>query len=122
MQLHGRPVYHGLGLAVGHILAQLEELDKGLLILLMVGLVHALGHGVVEVRHALAAVHLVLVCLDGYTGQGRVASYVLGLPEVAVAGGEAVFKELDKVDLTAGLRKGVEVLVVNVDVALGVGL
>ena len=88
----------------------------------MVGLVHALGHGVVEVGHTLAAVHLVLVGLYGYARQRRVAADILGLPKIAVAGGKAVFKELYQVYLAAGLRKGVEVLVVDVYVAVRIGL
>ena len=115
-------VDHGLYIPVGHGLLDLQKLHQGLEVLLAVGLVHALGHGVVENRHALAAVHLVLVGLDGDAGQSGVAADVVGLPQVAVAGGKAVVEQLDQVDLAAGLGKGVEVLVVDVDLPVGVGL
>ena len=113
---------HGLHVPVGHSLLHLEELGEGLEVLFPIGLVHALGHGVVEDGHALAAVHLVLVGLDGDAGQGGVAADVVGLPQVAVAGGKAVVEQLDEIDLAAGLRQGVEVLVVDVDLPVGVGL
>ena len=115
-------VHHGLHLVVGHGLGHLEELDEGLKVLLGVGLVHALGHGVVEVGHALAAVHLVLVGLDGDAGQRRVAGDGVGLPQVAVARGEAVVEQLNQINLAASLCQGVEILVVDVNLPLGMGL
>ena len=115
-------VHHGLHLVVGHGLGHLEELDEGLKVLLGVGLVHALGHGVIEVGHALAAVHLVLVGLDGDAGQRRVAGDGVGLPQVAVARGEAVVEQLNQINLAASLCQGVEILVVDVNLPLGMGL
>ena len=122
VQLHCRPVNHGLGLAVGHEPPELEELYKGFQVLLMVGLVHTPGHGIVKIRDALAAVHLILVGLDSDTGQSRIAPYVLWLSKVSMAGGKAVFKQLYQVYLAAGLGEGVKILVVDMDVPVGVSL
>ena len=96
------------------------ELLKRLEILFFEGLSDAGRHAVVEVRHALAAVHLVLVRLDRYAGERGVAGDAVGLAQVAVAGGETALEELQQVDLAAGLGQHVEILVVNVDVAVDV--
>ena len=85
------------------------------------GLGHALGHAVVEVRDGLAAVLVVLVGLDGDAGQGGVGVDVVGLPQGAVAGGEAAVEQANHVDLGAGGGARVEVHVVDVDVPLLVG-
>ena len=115
-------VHQGLHLVVRHAFFQLNKLNQSLKIFLGIGLIHALGHGVIEVGHALAAVHLVLVGLNGNAGQGRIAGDGVGLPQIAVACGEAVVEQLDQVDLAAGLRQGVEILVVDVNLPLGMGL
>ena len=84
------------------------------------GLAHAVGHAVVEVDHALAAVLVVLVGLDGDAAQCGVGGDVVGLPQGAVAGGEPSGKELLDVDLTAGGGEGEEIQVVDMDVPLPV--
>ena len=66
------------------------------------GLAHARRHRVIEVRHALTAVLVVLVGLDGDAAQGGVGGDVVGLPQGAVAGGEAPLEQLFDVDLAAG--------------------
>ena len=85
------------------------------------GLGNAWSHGKVEVGYGLAAVHLVLVGLDDDTGKGRTGNDVLRGAQMAVAGGKAVGKKLQGIDLAAGLSKQIEVLVVDVDVARDVG-
>ena len=65
---------------------------------------------------------VVLVGLDGNAAQCGIAGDVLGLPQVAVAGGEAVPKQGGQLNLAAGGGEGVEVLVMDMDVALPVGL
>ena len=105
-----------------HIVAHLEILGERREILLAERLFHAERHRVVEVRHALAAVHLVLVRLNRNARERRVAADVLRLAQVAVAGGKAAVKQLDEVDLAAGLGQRVKILVVDVDVAVGVRL
>ena len=85
------------------------------------GLAHAVGHAVVEVDHALAAVLVVLVGLDGDAAQGGVGGDVVGLPQGAVAGGEAAGEQLFDVDLAAGGGEGQKVQIVDVDVPLPVG-
>ena len=89
---------------------------------LAVGLGHPFGHAVIEVGDGLAAVLIVLIALDGDGGQSGVALNAVGLPEVAVAGGEAAVEQFEDVDLAAGGGQGIEVKVVDVDVALPVGL
>ena len=65
---------------------------------------------------------VVLVGLDGDAGQGGVGVDVVGLPQGAVAGGEAPVEEADQVDLGAGGgAHGGEVHVVDVDIPLLVG-
>ena len=122
-------VGHGGGHDVLHLIGQilgvqgvLHNFGELFHILLAEGLGHADGHAVVKVGDGLAAVLVVLVGLDGDGGQGGVAHDGLGLPQEAVARGEAVLEQADDVDLGAGGGKGVEVEIVDVDVALPVGL
>ena len=84
------------------------------------GLFHPVGHAVIEVDHALSAVLVVLVGLDGDTAQGGIGGDVVGLPQGAVAGGKAAFEQLPDVDLAAGGGQGKEVQVVDMDVSLPV--
>ena len=107
---------------VGHFREQVHGLGQVLLEQATIGLAHAHGRAVVEVAHALATMLVVLVRLDGDAGQRRVAGDVVGLAQHAVAGGEAALEQLAQLDLTAGGGQGVEVHVVDVDVALAVGL
>ena len=72
-------------------------------------------------RHALAAVHFVLVGLDGDAGQCGIALDGLRLAQVAMPGGKPVAKQPDKIYLATGLREHVEILVMDVDVAIDVG-
>ena len=119
-RLHGRRQLRRV--FVRHAVAHLEILGKRRRVLLAVRLPDAERHRVVEIRHALAAVHLVLVRLNRDAGQRRIAADVLRLAQVAVAGGEAAVEQLDQVDLAAGLGQRIEILVVDVDVAVGVRL
>ena len=90
-------------------------------ILLAKGLHDAGGHGVIEVRNGLAAVHFVLVGLNGDAAQGRVGADVVGFPQAAVSGGKAALEELQKIDLAAGLGEHVEIHVVDMNVAVYMG-
>ena len=65
---------------------------------------------------------VVLVGLDGNAGQGRIAGDVHGLPQGAVAGAEPVPEQGGQLNLAAGGGEGIEVLVMDVDVALRVGM
>ena len=65
---------------------------------------------------------VVLVALDGNGSQGGIALDGVGLPQVAVAGGEAAVEQLQNVDLAACGGQAVEIKVVDVDIALPVGL
>ena len=69
-------------------------------------------------RHALAAVHFILVGLNGYAGQGRIAFNGIGLTQIAVPGGETVFEQRDQIDLAAGFGEHVEIFVMNMDIAV----
>ena len=109
----------GFVVAVEHIL---ERVLQTALVELRKRLAHALGHRVVEVRHALTAVLVVLVGLDGNGRQRRVARDALRLAQITVARREAAVEQAQQVDLAARRRQRVEVEVVDVDVALAVGL
>ena len=65
---------------------------------------------------------VVLVGLNGNAAQRGVAGDVLGLAQVAVAGGEAVPEQGGQLNLAAGGGEGVEIHVVDVNVALPVRL
>ena len=101
---------------------KLEILGQSLEIQLPVGLCHAGRHAVIKVGNTLAAVHFVLVGLNGDTGQCGIAADVIGLPQVAVTGGETAVEQLQQVDLTAGFGQSVKILVVNMDIAVEVCL
>ena len=109
-----------LGLGGIHAGPDAHEGGEGVAVFLAEGLGHAAGHGVIEVRHALAAVHLVLVGLDGDTGQGGIALDGIGLAQMAVTGGEPVAEQRDQVDLATGLGEHVEILVMDMDVTVDV--
>ena len=111
-------VLGGLGL---QIQGQGEELGQGLEVFLAEGLGHARSHGIVKIGDGLAAVHLVLVGLDGDAAQGGVALDGIGGPQIAVTGGEAAPEEAGQVDLAAGLGEHIEILVVDVDIAVDMG-
>ena len=116
------PLGDVIGLVIGQIQPGGQTLGQGVKELLPEGLGHPRGHGVVKVGDALPAVHLVLVGLDGDAGQGGVAHDGLGGAQIPVAGAEPVLEQLDQVDLAAGLGEHVEVLVVDVDIPVDVGL
>ena len=86
------------------------------------GLGDAQRHAVIKVRDALAAVLVVLVGLDGDGRQRRVALDALRLAQETVAGGEAPVEQVDDVDLGAGGGQRIKIEVMDVDVALPVGL
>ena len=100
---------------------QLAGLLEVLAVAADVGLAHAGSHVEVELRHALAAVLVVLVGLDGGVGQSGVAADVLRLMQVAVAAVEAALEQLGQVDLAAGSGQREKVEVVDVDIAAVVG-
>ena len=77
---------------------------------------HALRHRIVKIRHRLASVHFVLVRLNGNARQRRITGDGTGLPDISVAGGKPVLKQLQKIDLAAGLRQHVKILVMDMDI------
>ena len=86
------------------------------------GLFNALRHGVVEYRHGLTAVLVVLVRLNGNARKRRVAGNIVRLAEVSVAGGKSAVEQLEQVYLAAGGGERQEVEVVYVDIAVDVRL
>ena len=112
----------GNGVGILQTAQQLHGAHQVVAETLEVGLLHAGSHAVVEVDHALAAVLIVLVGLNGNAGQRGVAVDVVGLAQHAVTGGEAVVEQIQQVNLAAGGGEGVEVQIVDVDVALAVRL
>ena len=109
------------GVVHGIAQQQIDGFGQMLLVQAAVRFTHALGQTVVEVADSLAAVLVVLVALDGDAGQRRVAGDVVGLAQHAVARGEAALEQLLQLDLAARGGEGVEVHVVDVDVAFAVG-
>ena len=112
----------GKGAVVGDVGQQVDGLGHVLLEQAAVRLAHTHGQAVIEVAHRLTAMLIVLVRLDGDAGKRGVAGDVVGLAQHAVTGGEAALEELPQLNLAAGGGQGVEVHVVNVDIALAVCL
>ena len=112
----------GVGFAC-HIVAQhIERFHKIAAVELLIGLLDAGSHAVLKVRYALTAVLVVLVRLNSYAGERRVAGDVLRRAQEAVSGREAVLEQLQNIYLAAGSRKRQEVEVVDVYIALSVRL
>ena len=99
----------------------IQRLGKIVPIGLTEGLCHAGSQRIVKVGNALTAVLIVLIGLQSDTGQSGVGTDVLGLPQEAVTGGETVLEQLEQVDLAAGGGQGVEVHIVDMDVAFPMG-
>ena len=108
-----------LVIGVQQVFQRLAQLGA---VLLAERLANALGHRVVEVRHALAAVLVILVGLNGNGRQRRIAGNALRLAQIAVPGRKAAMEQLQQVNLAAGGGEGVEVEIMNVNVSLGVRL
>ena len=119
---HGQAGSRQTRAVVGDVGQQVDGLGHVLLEQAAVRLAHAHGQAVIEVAHRLTAMLIVLVRLDGDAGQRGVAGDVVGLAQHAVTGGEAALEELPQLNLAAGGGQGVEVHVVNVDIALAVCL
>ena len=116
----GDGLFHQRGLVLGaqHVLNGLVQLAG---VQLGEGFGNALGHAVVKVGNALAAVLIVLVGLNGDGRQRRIAGNAVGLPQEAVAGGEAIVEQTQNVDLGAGGGQRIEIKVVDVYVTLRMG-
>ena len=65
---------------------------------------------------------IVLVGLNGDGGQCGIAGNALGLPQIAMAGGKASVEQPDDINLTAGGGQRIEVEIVDMDIALPIGL
>ena len=77
-----------------HLKFDLKILGQGLEIGLSVGLCHTWGHGIIEIGHALPAVHLVLIGLNGDARQRGIAANIVRLAQAAVPGGKAALEQL----------------------------
>ena len=66
--------------------------------------------------------HLVLIGLNGDAGQRRVALNVVRFAQEAVTGREAALEQFQQIDLAAGRGQGVEIEIMDVDVAGAVSL
>ena len=82
---------------------------------------HAIGHGVVKIRNRLTTVLVVLVRLNSDSGQSGVATDILRFTQMTVTGIEAILEKLLEVDLAAGHGKGIEIQIVDMDIAFHVG-
>ena len=108
-------------LGVFHAAQQFTGFCQVFTVQLTEGLYHPVGHPIVEVRDALAAMLVVLVGLDGNAPQGGIALDVIGLPQETVAGGKTAAEQLFNVNLATGGGQSVEVHVVDVDIPIYVG-
>ena len=101
----------------------IEIIDKSFHGLEDLIVVHAHGkirHVAVEMGKRLPAVHVVLRTLQNDGGQGGCRTDAARRPDVTVAGIEPVVQQFAQRDLHAGERFGVEIEVVNVQVAAAV--
>ena len=98
-----------------------HEGSQILKILLAEGLCHSRSHGIIKIRHRLAAVHLVLIGLNGNARQSRIRADIIWLPEEAMSSRKTALEQLQEVNLAAGLRQHVKILVVDVDIAVSMG-
>ena len=110
------------GVLMGEFQQNLQILGKGGKIGFSIGLIDTRRHGVIKIGDSLALMHLVLVGLNGDAGQCRITADVVGLPEIAVPGGESAMEQRHRVNLTAGFRQRIKVLVVDVNFSRAVGL
>ena len=60
--------------------------------------------------------HFILVGLDGDAGQSRIAADIVRLPQKAVARAESAAEQADQVDLAAGFREHIKILIVDMDI------
>ena len=65
---------------------------------------------------------VILIGLNGDAGQRGIAVNVIGLAQHAVAGGETVVEQVQKIDLATGGGEGIEIQIMNMNVALTVRL
>ncbi len=79
------------------------------------------SHAVIEIGNALPAMLIILIGLNGDTGQGRIAVNIVRLSQMAMPGAEAILEELDDINLTAGCGQGEEIQVMNMDITLFMG-
>ena len=86
------------------------------------GLAHTRRHRIIEVRHALTAMLVILIRLDSNACQRRVRTDVVRLTQEAVAGGKTVAEQLQQVNLTAGGGQRQKIQIVDVDITLAVRL
>ena len=105
-----------------HIAQQLQRTGQVVAEPLEIGLFDTRRHAVVKVDHALAAMLVVLVGLDGNARQGGIAVDIVGLTQHAVTRGESAVEQFQQVDLAAGGGQGVKVQVMNMDIAIAVRL
>ena len=83
---------------------------------------NACSHIIIELRDRLTAVLVVLIGLDSDAGKSSIACNVVRSSQVTVTCGKALCEQLSKVDLCTGRSKGIEIHIVNVDIALCVRL
>ena len=79
---------------------------------------HAVCHGVVEVRHRLPAVLVVLIGLNRNARKRGEGADVFRRTQEAVPRAEPAREQIHEVDLATGHGETVEIEIVNVDVAL----
>ncbi len=112
----------GLFRRVFPIRKEFQGLGQILPVKFCIGFGNAGSHSVIEIGNTLPPVLVVLVGLDGDAGKGRIALDILWFPEMPVAGGKTMPEQFFDVDLAAGGGQGQKVHIVDMDVAVPVGL
>ena len=97
-----------------------ESLDHVRKVSLAVRDANAVCHGVVKVRHRLAAMLVVLVRLNRNSGESRITADILRFAQMTMTRIEAILEQLNKVNLAASHREGIEVQIMDVNVAIHV--
>ena len=104
------------------VVDQFQRLGKVGRVQLLVRLDDARRKTVVEIGDTLSAVLIVLVGLNGNTGERRVALDIVGLSQKAVPRRKPALEQFEQIDLTARSGERVEVEIVDMYIAFSVSL
>ena len=101
---------------------QIQTRAQRTAILLDIGLGHARRHVIIKAGNRLTAVLIVLIGLNGDTGQRGIAADILRLTQHTMTSGETILKQARQINLRAGSRQRQEVHVMDVDITLAMRL
>ena len=101
-----------------HVVQKVQHFPKISKIEFLICLSHSGSHAVIEIRHRLAAVLVVLIGLDRDACESRIAFYVVRLSQMSVTCGKAAFQQFHQIYLAACHRKSIEIHVVYMYVSV----